>query len=297
MKEAFLAVKNLYSCENPIKRHLKMCLLLLIPSLLSATLGFIDKDTPKTAMVVLVIASAVLLILSIIPWIFLLGLSMEFVRDRLDNLKGIPQVTMETFIKGLKILPVSLTWMFYTIVGVLTILAIPFIPLIVTQAKSVGAIIFAIIGFIVALLLLTAIMILVIPFINYLYSDYVKNGSKLAGYLFNPIRLVYYMKKAFKSTIFVELKFIVVGMAASMIYGIFGLFIAVIVIGLTIVAAIFAPESKADTIIYTPVLGSLVILISSLASLVQIYISTMTAYAAADRYIDVYKNEIATTEE
>ena len=295
MERILKSFKDLYTGENILKKHLMFVLLLLLPAISGGVLGIIDKDTPKNVIIIMAIIGVVLLILSIVPYIYLLGFYVNFVKDRLKGISGIPLITSETFMMGVRVLPLTIVWFIYSILFFGTLMFGPIVPLVMAAMSSkpdAGAIIGLVILLLVAYSVVFVSFILIVPFASYIYFEYVDNGRAL-GKLFNPLILVNYMKKAFKDTIFVELKFILVSMVAGCISGVVTIIVvlaSILVGGFTVLAV---PESQADTAIYSIVPLVLLILLSSIATIAQIYVTSMVGYAAADNYLDIYKEKIA----
>lgn len=295
MERILKSIKDLYKGENIFKKHLMYLLLLIIPAIAGGLVGMIDKDTPKEIMIILGIVGLSLLVISIIPYMFLLGFYIDFVKDRLKGISGIPSITTETFMNGVRFLPLGIVWAIYSIVFFGVLIGGPIIPLVMVYMSGKpdwGAII----GLAVVLLIAYAVaflsFFLIVPFCAYIVFEYVDNGRALPK-LFNPLVLIQYMKKAFKDTIWVMLVFMLVSIVASFASGAVAVVVMLFTVLIGIFAVVIAPEAQADTAIYAPLPLILLILASSVASIAQIYITSMVGYAAADNYMDVYKNKIA----
>ncbi|MBQ8460579.1 DUF4013 domain-containing protein [bacterium] len=295
MERILQSFKDLYIGDEIVKKHFMLSVLFILPSLLGAVANFMDKDTPKTAMVVILIAFAVLLVLSIIPGIYLLGYWVRFCADRIGGIKGIPQLNNQMFVEGLKILPLAIVWGIYLIVFFTAMILLPFVPFIpyFSELKSNPALIIAmIVLFCIFYLLLMLILLVVCPFLSYVSIKYVKQG-KLSLDLFNPLIIFSFMKKSFKETIIVAIKFILVNivtnLATALLNGILGLVIVVIVF----IAALFAPtETKAEAVMYTPLVVMMILPIATLMGIIQTYVTTMVGYASTDVYVDIYNEKI-----
>ena len=294
MEKVIESLKNLYRGENIVKKHLMFALLLLLPAIAGGAVGIIDKDTPQNVMIVMAVIGGVLFMLSIIPYIFMLGFYINFVKDRLVAQAGIPQISGETFMMGVRALPLCIVWGLYFVLFFGTLFIGPIIPIImgvISSKPDIGAIIFGIILLLIAYAVLFAVLILVVPFVSYVFIEYVEDG-KASGRLFNPFVLIGYMKKAFKDTILVELKFILVGIITSLISGVVTVVIVLFSILVGGFAVLSVPSSQADVAIYSPLPIIALIILSALASIVQFYVSSMVGYAAAENYIGVYKDKI-----
>ena len=73
MDRVLQSFKNLFKCENPFKRHLYYVLLLVLPAIAGSIVSYIDKDTPKTVIITLLIVAAIVGLIAIIPAIFKIG--------------------------------------------------------------------------------------------------------------------------------------------------------------------------------------------------------------------------------
>lgn len=295
MQRILQSLKDLYNGDNIVKRHLMFVLLLVIPAITAGIMGMLDKTTPKHAMIIIAVAALVFIILSIIPSIFLLGFYINFVQDRLRGFKGVPKVSWETFMMGLRVLPLCIVWGIYYLIFFGALIIGPLVPIIMSVGSSKPSPIAIFVGICIMLFAFFVVYIavlLVVPFTNYVMCEYVDNGRAL-GKLFNPLIIFGYMKKAFKETMLVMLKFLLVGIVAGMLTGCFyGLIIALsLLIGF--LAAMSVPESQADNAIYYPIPMILLIILSSFATIVQSYVNSMVGYAATDNYIGVYKEKIA----
>ena len=295
MQRVLQSLKDLYKGDNIVKKHLMFVLLLVIPAITAGIMGMLDKTTPKHAMIIIAVATLVFLILSIIPSIFLLGFYINLVQDRLRGIKGVPEVSWETFMMGLRALPLCIVWGLYFTIFFGTVVIGSMVPLIAGAAASKPDIILILIG--VGLMLFAFFVVyitifLIVPFTNYVICEYVDNGRAL-GKLFNPLILFGYMKKAFKETMLVMLKFLLVGIVTSMGTGLFYLLVIALTFLVGLLATLAVPESQADNAIYYPIPMLLIIILSSFATIVQTYVNTMVGYAATDNYIDVYKEKVA----
>ena len=99
--------KSFYKGENVVKTHISIALLFIIPCLMGATAGYLDKDT-KELLLPLGIMLGIFLILSIIPLLTLTGYCVQFLHDRYTNKQGLPKFNKESLYCGLKVLPISI---------------------------------------------------------------------------------------------------------------------------------------------------------------------------------------------
>ena len=295
MEKIIQSFKNLYLGDGILKKHLGILALLFIPALFCGIAGFIDKDMPKEVMIVIGVIVLIFALLCIVPCVFLNGLFISFVKDRLNSITGIPKIRTTTFIEGLKVLPLQIVWGLYLLVVLGCISLLFFIPLmsLFSQGSNphTSLILLTIGGFLVFFLLTMLFCILICPFMNYIYIDYVNEG-KLCRYLFNPLKIFDYMKKAFKETMLVFVKFWVVAIVGSLVSGIFQLLAVFFGFGIGVLAVLTTSEANSDVAIYTPIWATSLILLSSVVVLIHAYITTMIGYAAVENYIGVYKEKI-----
>ena len=202
MERILKAFKDLFICENCIKKHFSFAFMLLcfaIPMICS----HIAKDTMLSNDYVNIFSSLafIFFILAIVPVFLLEGFSFEFVEMRLRGESGIPKLNLNQIIKGFKGLPIYIVWFLYFVLLAL----IPRGELIVPVLCLIG-----------------------IPFIFYILIKFIKNNYEYKFEYFNPVTLFDYMKKTFKDTIILLLKMLIVFLVLGVIYFIiFTLFIPV----------------------------------------------------------------------
>lgn len=300
MERILQSFKDLYRCENALKRHLWFVVLMILPGMLGAMRYFIDKDTPKEVLLIALIAMIIVGVLSIVPMFFWLGVNIDFYKDRLKGVKGIPQLKWETLTTGLKYFPLSFVWGIYLSLIFILLFFVPMFGLIgyaVSTKFSNPAIVILAALFIILLFILAMVVFIVIsPFLNYIVTKYAKLGYYTTD-MFNPLTLFGYMKKAFKSTMFVMLKMILASIVVNLISGLFTGVIVVLIIAVIMFAAIMAGDANADAAIYSPVVILIVLPLATLSGVIQAYATGMVGFAATDNYIEVYKNEIEPFEE
>jgi hypothetical protein len=193
------------------------------------------------------------------------------------------------------VLPLCIVWGIYYLIFFGALIIGPLVPIIMSVGSSKPSPIAILVGICIMLFVFFVVYIavlLVVPFTNYVMCEYVDNGRAL-GKLFNPLILFGYMKKAFKETMLVMLKFLLVGIVTSMGTGLFYLLVIAITFLVGLLAVLAVPESQADNAIYYPIPMLLIVILSSFATIVQTYVNTMVGYAATDNYIDVYKEKVA----
>lgn len=291
MEKILQTFKKIYQGDNIVKRHLIIPLLLLLPSMAVSFVSLIDKETPAMVSAVLVLCSIVTLILSFIPFVMLSGLGLDFCKSRLVDNNGIPAVDWSTFPKGLKALPLYIVWgIYYSILG-LVFFSVPIACFIfgLSIMKENPLLFVGIIFLSLFLCFISAILAyMVSPFMCYIFINY-SSDFKYKAELFNPLSLFSYMKKAFKDTIIVLFKYLLVNMvlntAASLITTIF----AVVLVGYIIFITIISPEGA----VYTPLNIAILTILSSIMAVFQGYVMAVTGFAMTDNVVEIYKNEIA----
>ncbi len=302
MEKVIQSFKNLYSGEHVARKHFMLLLLFLLPALMSGVAGFADKGVPEKVLIVIGLIALLLAILSIVPMFWLLGYSVNFVEDRLMKKIGIPQISFTTLIDGFKVFPFILVWCIYIMIVFFGVFAIPFVPMFsdMTSKSSpdVSTIIMFIGGLLLAMLVCIAFSVLVLPFYNYVFIEYVKYGNRPE--LYNPLYLGRFMKIAFKDTLIVFGKFWLVAIVASFPIGILNMFVMMIAMTVFMGSAMVTPgalDSNSDAFLYNPVAMFIVIILSAMVGLLQMYVNTIIANAATENYIGVYNEKIAPLDE
>lgn len=292
MKRIGQAFKNLYKGENVVNRHLMFTSLLVLPAIAGGFVGYIDKETPTVITAVCALFSVIFLILAIIPGIFNLGFFYSFCNDRLNDKIGVPEINSETFVRGLKSLPLVFVWSIYTFLFVAVVFVLPIILCIYSMVASHSnplAVFGGIVMFSLWLLIFLVICFILSPFTGFIKLKY-SEKFEYSVELFNPLILIEFMRKSFKPAIIIALKFIVVncitGTVASMLGALPGLVIMLIVAG----SILFG--TSGDNSVYAPEVMLPVIVLTALGGIIQMYISSMTAYAYNDNIVDVYKEKI-----
>lgn len=300
MERILQSFKDLYKCENVVKRHLWYAVLMILPGMLGAMRYIVDKDTPKDVLLIGLIAMAIIALLAIVPTLFSFGLYIDFFKDRLEGKTGIPQLKGETLITGLKYFPLSFVWGLYFGLIFIVLFFIPMFGLIgyftSTKSPDPATIIFSILFIILFFILAMVIFLVVGPFFNYITAKYAKLGYYTAD-MFNPFTLFGYMKKAFKSTMLVMLKMLLasflVNIIASCVTGV----LTLLIIAITAFAIMTTGGENADKAMYSAGVILTVIPIATLCGVIQAYATGMVGFAAADNYVEVYKEEIEPCEE
>ncbi len=296
MERILSSFKALYKGEGVCKTHLLAALLFFLPCLAASTFQLIDKDM-KELIVPLLIAGAVLLILSIIPMFALSGFYLKFLNKRLSEPAGLPVIDANCIIKGLKFFPIPFVWTIYIGLPILIYFAAIFTAFafyISSKPDTLGVILATIAMFGLVFLFFIPLFI-ISPFISFINMKYCENFEYSAE-LFNPLTPFRYMKKAFKDAIIVALKFIVVSMVTSIAVQIVIFLGMIILMIFGLIAAILIPDNvemyKFVDIYKMPVFVISVILLSGLLGVVSAYVKWITGLAYGDNLLDVYKEKI-----
>ena len=246
-------------------------------------------------MVLLILAglSGVFMLASIVPMLYLQGLFLNFIKDRLNGILGFPKICAATIIDGIKLLPIYITWLLYYCIIGLVVFIIPLISVIIGLAASkpdAGAIVGGVLVVVLLYLLCCAVLFVLSPFYCYIVIKYAKLGHYTAD-MFNPLTVFQYMKKVFKCSILLALKLLVLGMIAGFVSGIFQVVAVILIIGFAGLAAM-APNVTLEAAMYQPqvVCGSL--LVTSIVACFSMYLSFILGAIGMDNYVEIYKEEL-----
>ena len=299
MERILKAFKDLYKCEGAVKRHWLYVLLLLIPAILGGFASWVDKETPKEALPLILAFVALFVFLSIVPGLMSLGFTICFNKDRLNGVTGIPKVNLDMFVIGIKTLPLSFVWSIYFLIFAALFVFAPIFLAIVTGMSLGNNISGIICVMLLTLLFVTAgfiLFLMIAPFLNYIIFRFSKDLVYRAEY-FNPFVLVGFIKKAFKRTMLVMLKMLLASMVVSSVAQILAMIFVLFAMVFPIIAALFAPtEATAETAAFSPTVIFLTLPFTTIAALIQAYTTSMVTFAATDMYVEVYKTEIEPTE-
>lgn len=291
MEKILNAFKNLYKGENICKTHLMIAALFILPCMAASIVQYIDKDTPEL-IIPLAALAGVFLILSIIPLFALAGFYFKFLNMRLTQAEGLPTLDLDCIKTGLKSFPVTFAWTLYIGIPVAIYIGLVMFGciggIIATKANPLASI--AAIFLMLGLILLLLIPIFIInPFVLLLYINFSKDFEYRAE-LFNPLTIFKYMKKAFKESMLVALKFIVVSMVTSFASQILVFVCVIFLFVFGFIFALFTPENAnpvaAPAFIITVIIGS------TIAGMISAYVSWLTSLAFADNLEYVYRDII-----
>lgn len=294
MDKIIESFKNLYKGENVVKQHIYIALLFYLPCLASTILQFLDKDSKKEEVIIILVSAVIVGLLSIVPVFVLQGLWAKFMNRRFSEAYGIPKLSWDCLSQGLKMFPLTLVWGLYIGIPCLLYLALVFIGfgLTISSQDTVIAIsqpvivIFAVLGLLLAVMLLFIPLFLISPFVNMVFMKYCEK-FEYSKELFNPLLPFRYMKKAFKDSIFLALKFVLVKMVmemgAQMILFLVLMVLAIIAIPVVIILAIVNEHIFDSSVWAIPV-----VMLVSVAAIIPAYVSWITNLAYVDNLEEIY---------
>lgn len=294
MDKIIESFKNLYKGENVVKQHIYIALLFYLPCLASTILQFLDKESKKEEVIIILVSAVIVGLLSIVPIFVLQGLWAKFMNRRFSEAYGIPKLSWDCLSQGLKMFPLTLVWGLYIGIPCLLYLALVFIGfgLTISSQDTVIAIsqpvivIVAVLGLLLAVMLLFIPLFLISPFVNMVFMKYCEK-FEYSKELFNPLLPFRYMKKAFKDSIFLALKFVLVkmvmGMGAQMILFLVLMVLVIIAIPVVIILAIVNEHIFDSSVWAIPV-----VMLVSVAAIIPAYVSWITNLAYVDNLEEIY---------
>ena len=294
MDKIIESFKNLYKGENVVKQHIYIALLFYLPCLASTILQFLDKESKKEEVIIILVSAVIVGFLSIVPVFVLQGLWAKFVNRRFSEAYGIPKLSWDCLSRGLKMFPLSLVWGLYIGIPCLLYLALVFIGFGLTISSQDTVMVFsqpvivivAVLGLLLAVMLLFIPLFLISPFVNMVFMKYCEK-FEYSKELFNPLLPFRYMKKAFKDSIFLALKFILVGMVtgmgAQMILFLVLMVLAIIAIPVVIILAMVNEHIFDSSVWAIPV-----VMLVSVAAIIPAYVRWITNLAYVDNLEEIY---------
>ena len=294
MDKIIESFKNLYKGENVVKQHIYIALLFYLPCLASTILQFLDKESKKEEIIIILVSAVIVGLLSIVPVFVLQGLWAKFVNCRFSEAYGIPKLSWDCLSRGLKMFPLSLVWGLYIGIPCLLYLALVFIGFGLTISSQDTVMVFsqpvivivAVLGLLLAVMLLFIPLFLISPFVNMVFMKYCEK-FEYSKELFNPLLPFRYMKKAFKDSIFLALKFILVGMVtgmgAQMILFLVLMVLAIIAIPVVIILAMVNEHIFDSSVWAIPV-----VMLVSVAAIIPAYVRWITNLAYVDNLEEIY---------
>ncbi len=294
MDKIIESFKNLYKGENVVKQHIYIALLFYLPCLASTILQFLDKESKKEEVIIILVSAVIVGLLSIVPVFVLQGLWAKFVNRRFSEAYGIPKLSWNCLSQGLKMFPLTLVWGLYIGIPCLLYLAIVFIGFGLTISSQDTVMVFsqpvivivAVLGLLLAVMLLFIPLFLISPFVNMVFMKYCEK-FEYSKELFNPLLPFRYMKKAFKDSIFLALKFILVGMVtgmgAQMILILVLMVLAIIAIPVVIILAMVNEHIFDSSVWAIPV-----VMLVSVVAIIPAYVRWITNLAYVDNLEEIY---------
>lgn len=287
MEKVLETLKSLYRGQDVVKRHLIYSLLFILPAIAGSIKSYVDKDMPTTLKMVLLIGALIFFVLSIIPWFTIYGVTIKFINNRYCGIKeNIPEVNKESLVLGLKAFPLVLVWCIYSIILFIALVAIAAIPSVIIGIKILW------LGILLGVLLITALviaMILFTPFFSFIIIEYAKDFKYLTR-LFNPLTIIEYIKKSFKPSIIVALKYLLAGIIAAFGTGFIYLIFVLLLLVVMGVMAFISPENA--NIEYHPVYITVFVLIMTICGVIESYINSIVGLSYTADLIDVYKENL-----
>lgn len=292
MENVVQAFKNLYTGNNIVCKHFILLGLLFIPALAAALAININDYFSLYKLLFIFLATVVVMLISIIPTIFLSGYYLDFCKSRLNGDSGLPPVTYETFMNGLKMIPLFIVWSIYaSVLGLLffCILAVPFFYSIKAISNSdIFSFVLLFLTVIFTFVFLYIVLLFIIPFVQYIWINFSKD-YKYRSELFNPLSIFKYIAISFKSTAIIILKYILVNIISNVALTIIGYVFMIVLFPISLTYIFFIASGN----FYLELLGILIFtVIYTIAMLVYIYIQTIIAYSMVDNLATVYKTEI-----
>lgn len=294
MDKIIESFKNLYKGENVVKQHIYIALLFYLPCLASTILQFLDKDSKKEEVIIILVSAVIVGLLSIVPVFVLQGLWAKFVNRRFSEAYGIPKLSWDCLSRGLKMFPLTLVWGLYIGIPCLFYLALVCIGFGLTISSQDSVIVFsqpvivivAVLGLLLAVMLLFIPLFLISPFVNMVFMKYCEK-FEYSKELFNPLLPFRYMKKAFKDSIFLALKFILVGMVTGMgaqiILCLLLMVLAIIAIPVVIILAMVNEHMFDSSVWAIPV-----VMLVSVVAIIPAYVRWITNLAYVDNLEEIY---------
>lgn len=294
MDKIIESFKNLYKGENVVKQHIYIALLFYLPCLASTILQFLDKESKKEEVIIILVSAVIVGFLSIVPVFVLQGLWAKFVNRRFSEAYGIPKLSWDCLSRGLKMFPLTLVWGLYIGIPCLLYLALVFIGFGLTISSQDTVIVFsqpvivivAVLGLLLAVMLLFIPLFLISPFVNMVFMKYCEK-FEYSKELFNPLLPFRYMKKAFKDSIFLALKFVLVGMVmgmgAQMILFLLLMVLAIIAIPVVIILAMVNEHMFDSSVWAIPV-----VMLVSVVAIIPAYVRWITNLAYVDNLEEIY---------
>ena len=288
MKKIIETFKNLYNGENSLKNHLTLASMFLLPALLGVSIQFLDKDFLefRSSVFALIIVFS---LLSIIPLLFLIGYYFNFVHKRLNGeSSGLPVIDWNSVVRGVKTIPLYLVWGLYILIPFLIYsfaLILLFGSTFLIGGANVYSLVLSAFVLIIGGLLAFIPLFIITPFIMEVYFKYSENFEYQKS-LFNPLLPFKFMKKAFKESMMVALKYLAVGLVTNIAVQFMMLIIVLFAVAIVIIS------SNTTTFDSSPIFISGVLLVSGIFGMLSAYVSQIVGFAYSDNLIEVYKDKI-----
>ncbi len=284
MDKIIEAFKNLYKGEGFIKQHICIALLFYIPCLAGTIIQFLDKDTKKEELILILVSAFIVGVLAIVPLFVLQGLWAKFVNHRFSEAYGIPKLSWDCLSKGLKMFPLTLVWGLYIGIPILIYFALIFIGLgYVIQNSDTVMVLVLFLVMILAVMFLFVLLFIISPFVNMVFMKYCEK-FEYSKELFNPLLPFKFMKRAFKDSMFVALKFILV----TIVTGIAGQVLTLLALAIIAIPFVIILVSWNEYILNSMALAIPVVMICAVVAIIPAYIRWITNLAYVDCLEEVY---------
>lgn len=265
-KKVLAIINSLYAGKDTIQKHIRLAIVVAIPTLIFAFFcllkGFDIKVTESSLGSLYLIAFLVA-----IPCVLTVaGLYAQQVQRLLCGVKGMPEITLDSFIIGFRQILFMFCWMMYSAF----VLAVP-VVIIWNSLNNTGFL-----GFVVAIILTTGVVLilsivsmLIYPNISYIYIEYVKSSFTKAACL-NPLYIFKFYKKGVKKSFKVVGVIIVLILLLNTIWG---------TVGAVFAGGTFALSNMAKSIAMVPL------------AIIQAYIGCILSLIGLELFVEVYKEE------
>lgn len=287
MDKIIESFKNLYKGENVVKQHIYIALLFYLPCLAATILQFLDKNSKKEEIALILISSVIVGLLAIVPVFILQGLWAKFMNCRFGEAYGIPKLSWDCLHCGLKMFPLTVVWGLYIGIPILIYFALIFLGLgYVIQNSDTVMVLVSFLVMILAVMFLFVLLFIISPFVNMVFMKYCEK-FEYSKELFNPLLPFKFMKIAFKDSMFVALKFILVSMVtgiAGQVLTLLALMILAIIAIPFVIILVFLNEN----ILNSTALAIPVVMICAVVAIIPAYIRWITNLAYIDCLEEVY---------
>ena len=265
-KKVLSIINSLYAGKDTVQKHIRLVIVVTIPALILAFFGLLKgfdiKVTESSLGSLYLIA-----FLAVIPCVLTVaGFYAQQVQRLLCGVKGMPEITLDSFIIGFRQILFMFCWMMYSVI----LLAVP-VVIIWSSFNNTGflGIFIAFILTLVLVLILSIVLMLIYPNMIYIYIEYVKSSFTKAACL-NPLYIFKFYKKGVKKSFKVLGVMILLSLLLNTIWG---------TVGAMFTGITFALSKMAKVIVMIPL------------TIAQAYIGCVLSLIGFELFVDVYKEE------